>query len=401
MNKVKYIYSTNFIKYFIYLIWPIGSAFVAVSRLNSKSYKVIILVLVFFGYTYNVSDFTDMAAYVNQFYSISSWTLRELIAAYFSGAYSDYYSISLAYLVSRFSADGQVYIAFIILVFSFFYINTIRLILDKFWLKRSFLTKVLVFLLFFYVSFFYINSLRFFTAFYVFFYAFLQIHFNNRNVFYLLAIITPIIHIAFMPIISILLLYRIFNRNRFLCIILVLLSFSTRPYIDFSKYTNNENAQSKIEGYTTEYGKELFYSYRELAQANASDRFKVFKGINETHYLIIQISFLLLLMVRNNRYIIDKIDNKIINTNLIILAITNFLTSFAEGYRYNYIFGFSLLISYFLLANHFIKLNLQTKLIFGFYMAGMLIFVFSYIYVQSVAISFEFLITNWFYVLFT
>lgn len=382
-----------------YIIWPFGALLLSLKNINRSSYIIFILVGIFFGYTFRAADSTsDIVRYVEAFKEVSTWTLSGLINAYASDSYSDYYSITLSFIVSRFSDNSHVFIAFVSLIFSIFYVFSIRIVITKINPKANVLSSVFIFILFFYISIYFIMGMRFFTAFYVFVYSFLQIYYNNNKKYYLLAALTPFMHLAFVPMVGFLILYWFFKRNRKICFTIMIVSFLFQPNIDLARFVSNENAIKKVTAYTTEQGLEGIQSKYERQHVNPSEKYFIYRSIFDSHLLFLSGAFFLMFFNKQARNHFDKYDGTLLNVNLLFLSIANILGNFGEGYRYTFFFGFFLIITFFSLNSlNFNFRSFKTSIILWLYIFGMLVYELSHLYLFSENTSIVFLLTNWFF----
>ena len=218
---------------FTYLIWPFGSLLIAFKRLDKFSFYIFILVGFFYGYTYNYIGESDMPRYANEFTRISTWSFERLLFEFSSGNYSDFYTITLSYIVSRFTTDLKLYIAFATLIYSLFYFKSIHIIFNLVPKNKSILCHLLLFSIFFYIPIFYVNGLRFYTSFYVFIYAILNIFIKKDIRYYIIAFVTPLIHISFLIPAFLLILFKFIGNYRIICLLILFATFFTPSSVSF------------------------------------------------------------------------------------------------------------------------------------------------------------------------
>jgi hypothetical protein len=350
----------------------------------------------FYGLVYVPILDSDMTRYLQEFQDISSWNSKRLFNEIKSGGFSDYYTAILSFLVSIFTDKPEIFLAVATSIYSYFYFNSIRLILNLFKLDNSKFSNALIFIFYFYAPIFFVNSLRFYTAFFVFFYGIIHIVFlKNRN-FYALLILTPLIHLAFSIVVTVFLLYSVIGKSRIISYLFLFFSFFTSfTNVEVSFFAGDSISQQKILDYTES---ERVYRINEAQNdvfLESNQKFKFFKVFSDYHYYFI-LSFLFIIIISRKRLLLvfDNYDHKIINLNIFMLAIVLLTESIPESYRFKHIFSYFFFISLLVVFNNLLKLKLFRNL-FIFLLIAILPYIIMVNYIGLKTLSFDFFFSNW------
>lgn len=376
----------------LFLIWPFGSLIYAIRNLSKNPVLIFILIGFFYGITYNFISESDMTTYIKEFQNINSWNYNSLVNAINSGQYSDYYTITLSFIISRFTENGKIYIGIALLIYSIFYFKSVFLILKNINISGSKTLYLLIFASFFYITLFYANSLRFYTAMYVFIYSILQLLINKNLKASFLILLTPFIHFSFYLPTALYALFIITGRKRILAIMLFISSFFIGQFVNYSEYTKNEAGQKKISAYTTESGiydmEGKFLSNR----TSISVRFIFYQGIIKYHYYFGLVFLSIVLIKKPLRLSFDNINPQLININLVILSTANLTINWFQGERFQNLFmAFLVLTSTYAYAKTSEKGQFK---VFWILLLGTIPFAVSTIYVYFNTVSLEFFVSN-------
>ncbi|PZD76611.1 EpsG family protein [Mesonia sp. K7] len=197
------------IKIILFLISPFIATFYALRNLKTRSsFLIFFLFAVFFGMSFTVdlgkneSSSFDGASYREKFERyIYYYNETDFITSldnflYLNEGAKDYYFFSLSYFVSQITNNYHVLFMVIAIVFAFFALKSLKFLV----LEKNFQTNFGGFVLlslFMINDIFNINGVRFWTAAWVGVYCIFQIFRNNNKKYFLLAAITPFIHVAF------------------------------------------------------------------------------------------------------------------------------------------------------------------------------------------------------------
>ncbi|WP_341221452.1 EpsG family protein [Polaribacter atrinae] len=257
---------------FLFFIYPFGSFLAALKTLNSKySFKVFFLFSILFGLTFIAkNESADSYRYAEEFNRVknnSSIEFTQTVIEYFTfeSNIKDIYEVTSYYLISRISDSYHVLMAFWAFVFAFFLLKSFRFFVNRIEFNNSFFVYVLAFLFVYSNPISNINGARFWTASWVAVYVVFQIVVNKRYLFFLLACITPLIHISFVFFIAILFIYVVSLKFHKLWVYIFMISFFvgnialslSTNYVDIMpqavqnlvwSYTESDTALERIEG---------------------------------------------------------------------------------------------------------------------------------------------------------
>ncbi len=379
------------------IIWPFGGVFFATQR-RLKEYSTIIYIFLaaFFGYVYTPAPESDMVRYVEDFLRFSEFDWSTLVDKITRGEFSDYYVVLTSYFVSGFSKNPHLFLAFVTSVFAFFYLKCIELILKNFLVTRSLYSRLLIFILYFYVPIFFINGLRFYTAFYVFCYCVVQISFLHKEKFYFLLLLTPLIHISFVASVLIYLVFAVFGQRRIIAYSMIVISiFFSASAFDFSMLSGESKAQEKIINYTDAGKSQDFFENLDDIHAQSSQGYKIFEIFSKYHfYLVLSFLVIILLSKRKILHCFDNYSKELVNLNLFFLSLALFMQNIPEGYRFQHIFCFMFFVT---LVPVFGNLERGKFFLFSFLTTAIGIFLYlaSNIYLNLRLIPAEFYFSNW------
>ncbi len=195
-------------KIILFLISPFIAFLYSLKRINTKSsYIVAFLFSVFFGLAFTVSNVriegsSDAISYrinFEQNVKASSFEyyygLKEFLK--FDDGPQDYYFETVCYYVSRVTDNYHVMFMVLAIVLAFFQLKSLRFFTSNIEEKIISYKTLLLLFLFTYIQIYNINGCRFWTAYWIGIYAMLQIFYNNKPQYILLAAITPFFHGAY------------------------------------------------------------------------------------------------------------------------------------------------------------------------------------------------------------
>lgn len=207
---------TNFIKYIngsdeknkdaaaigLLLIWPFAGALFSFFRLNRRvSLYVIFAFCLVFGWTFDTGDKRfDSYRYAlefNAFTANSQANFDNAIKEFLSGDNKDIYTSTCYYLVDRLGGDVQVLFLVFSVVFAFFTVKSLKIIIDKTNYRTGTICMLLMFILLYSNSIFNVNGVRFWTAAWIAAYAVLKIMVENKKLYFILLLATPMVHAAY------------------------------------------------------------------------------------------------------------------------------------------------------------------------------------------------------------
>lgn len=179
---------------FVYSLW----------RLNTKSsYIILLLTGIFFGlaFSVNTDDVIDGARHRFYFeldYYISWSDFYDKLANYlsFDSNNKDIYRDIISFFTSRFTYNYHWFFFIVAIIYSYFSLRSLRYFTSLNCFNFS-LPMLILLYLFLKEDIFQINGVRFWTAGWISIYAIFQIFVSNNKRYFLLLMITPVIHVAF------------------------------------------------------------------------------------------------------------------------------------------------------------------------------------------------------------
>lgn len=237
MNKELVEKQNAIIKYGLFIINPFFGLLATLRDLKSKSsYTIFYLFCLLVGMCFTVPSGTtaeytgDGARYRQKFEKIafnSNRTFEEIYKEYtqFDEGEKDLYSISVFYLVSGFTTNYHWVFFFFSVVFGFFMLKSFKFLTDNKEFTNSLYCFALAFIFILSNSIVNINGVRFWTAAWIAVYCVFQIVVNKNKKYFVLAILTPYIHVSYFVFVVVLLIaFFTKNRNNF-WFVLFLISF--------------------------------------------------------------------------------------------------------------------------------------------------------------------------------
>ncbi|MFW5982915.1 MAG: EpsG family protein [bacterium] len=216
----------------LFFIHPFAAFVIALNNLKSKySFTVILLFNILFGYTFiaqnpNIDSYRYIEKFNEYKYSTTNDFLFELEDYFtFDSRIKDIYEITSYFIVSRFTHNYHFLMALWAFVFSIFFLKALRFFVDRPEFKKSIYASLLAFLFIYSNSIFNINGIRFWTASWVGVYTIFEVIINKKYKFIFLSLFAPLIHVSFIILPVVLLLYSLVFKNEKFFIILFFISF--------------------------------------------------------------------------------------------------------------------------------------------------------------------------------
>lgn len=288
--------------------------------------NVMWLFTVFFGFTFAIGKETqnsDMTRYIADIPLFHSMNLgfSGILAYYYASPEIDILRISLAYIVSYFTANGFYLIIVYGVIYGFFYSRNMWYILDRLKGRTKSFTRILIFCLFLVIPIWGLNGFRFWTGAHIFLFGLLPFLFEGKKKALIWCFITPfVVHYSFLAALIPLCIYLIFGNKIKLYYIFFIFSLfiSSINITQFNKlvdtyapksfaeksagYRGKENVANFTSGkgrYNRE--KEVWYSkfFREIQKYTVAMFLLVFywsfrKSLSSNRELLRLLSFILL-----------------------------------------------------------------------------------------------------------
>lgn len=228
----------------LFILSPFLSFLISLRDLSSKSsYCVLIGICLLFGLNYNVTNDRsaehnlDGSYYRELFerdYVGSVTSVQDILDNYFSFSSeknTDVYVDIVSLLVSRFTSNYHLLFLVYAAIFTFFMLKSLKYLLTSTEFQNgSFVCLILVFL-FLQNDIFNINGVRFWTAAWISVYSLFKFFLDNKKVYVLLALITPLIHPSFFLFLFLLIFSAVFNNVSSKLGTLLLISIIISPFL--------------------------------------------------------------------------------------------------------------------------------------------------------------------------
>lgn len=209
-------------KFVLFIFSPFLSFCYSLLRIKTKSsFIVFFLASIFYGmstvYDSNAPFYIDGMSHMEDFLSYKYVTYSEFIdriKLYFSfdNEYiKDLYDHTVKFIVSRFTNNYHVFFMVIAVVFSFFSLKTFKMFVKEKEFDNSYYCYILAYI-FMSAQIFHINGVRFYTAYWIALFALFKIFKEKKNVYILLALVTPLVHSAYIVYCLLLLIILLFRR---------------------------------------------------------------------------------------------------------------------------------------------------------------------------------------------
>ncbi len=258
-------------RFLLFLIWPFGSLFPLLNRVNLHSTRLFYLTLFlsFFGFSFIIlGDSADIVRIRDLFYKVKEeinlgLTLNQQISRlYVYEEYSDPFAPVFAYLVAFFIGDHRFYIGLLGLIYGFFYANVILFVDTQIQIRKKYLQNIyhiLFAFLILIIPIWQLNGIRFWTGTMFVIYILLRYIYLNKSLSPI--IFSPFFHSAFLvwaPLLLIIVpLFRKLRPQRIHLIVLsILLIIYYSGYrleaLDVSGFSTNASA---LEGKMNAYNK--------------------------------------------------------------------------------------------------------------------------------------------------
>ncbi len=293
----------------------------AIRRFHVKPYRnIILLFIVYFGFTMVMSPGMDGYQHAQQFMQIGSRSvgfLGEAFQKYLTlEEYNDIYIYITSFFISRITLDPRWFFAFNALVFGWLYLKTLGYIYDEFdrtkISSRAFLFFFICVVL---ISVNHIHFVRFWIAAWLFIYCTYLYLVKGKRTVLLLSMLSVLIHFSFFLPVLLLLIYSLIGRNPLMIFIyLVLVVSFTGIYFDnllSLASSAGGGIAGKVEGYTNEE-----YVLRKIEMGASANWYVLVRGKLLKYYLFTAfLASLLLFQLKR-----DVAQNRLIGFILVYLV---------------------------------------------------------------------------------
>lgn len=322
----------------LFLLWPFLSFVLALSNFTQKeAKKVVYFFLVYYGFTF-VNENPAVDAYR---YALSLKQNFELPFSEFfnivGGLYSTDTSVDIiepliSFIVSRFTSGHNLYFAVWAAIYGFFYLKSFDLLFEKYRMNHGWNALILMSFFLLVMPITSISGVRMWTAAWIFFYGAYNVVVLKNTKFFLLALVSSLVHWSFISANAILLVYYVVGNREIVYLPIAIISFIVprfiEPYLQIISDRIGGGIQNRISGYTSE-------GYITVVQESIEQSawFIRLSGDLIFYYLIIA---LILARIRFGPSIHGKEEKSLFCFTLLFLAFVNFglsIPSFGERFR--------------------------------------------------------------------
>jgi hypothetical protein len=395
----------------LFLIWPFGSIFANLSRVNSYSHRVFFLTLFigFFGFSFIIlGDAADIVRIKDLFYKVDEeidfgLTFSQQISRlYVYDEYSDPFAPISAFLIAIFTNDHRFFMGVLGLIYGYYFAKVILYVdsvLEFRFLLNNKISTLLFLTILILIPIWQLNGIRFWTGTMFVIHFILRYIYLGKSLWPLL--ISPFFHSAFL-VWAPLLFFLIPLFSKIKPSILQLMILGTLQVVFYSDFrvkafdisgisTNASALEGKMNAYNKD-ADEISELYNDNTQASwfITLRYSIEKYIR----IIIQLEFILVAwyMIKNNN--IDTLQFKELNIILLcgILAYTFTLHPSPSVARFTIFFNY--LVPLFFIRNMvFNGINLNKNIVLFRYRLVRFTFLFMLLFVAVVEIrnGFEYL----------
>jgi len=221
------------IKVILFLISPFVSFLYSLRNIKSKSsYIVFFLFCVFFGMALTIPEnySGDASVYQKRFEYITNYDNTKFLSmlqnySEFDDGEKDIYFKTTAFIVSRISGNYHTLFCVFAAIFAFFMLKSLRFLTREQEFDNSFIPFLLVTIFILSNFIFNINGVRFWTASWIGIYSVFQIFINNNKKYFLLACVTPLVHVSFFAFVIILIVGYFTKQYEKFWIFMLFISF--------------------------------------------------------------------------------------------------------------------------------------------------------------------------------
>lgn len=383
-------------KIILFLISPLLSLLYSLPRLRQKSSLYVIFgFCVFFGLAFTVGkeryeNSGDGITYRIQFEEYRNdpgylYLLDLQKYLEFDSGAKDFYADTVSFLVSRVTGNYHVLFMIYAIIFSFFQLKSLRFFIKANKYKSLSYYVFCLLLLFTFNQIFNINGVRFWTAAWIAVYSVLQIFYNNKKIYLLLALFTPFVHGSYFLFLFVLVFALLTKKFKSIWAALFITSFlfSTVAVDVFNAAF--DYLPSFMANTASAYLDED--NIAEHQNQTGTGFWVIGKAFNIMERLFINL--LVLILIINRKLITDKNANSLMAFLLVIISVANFTMPIPSvGVRF-------IQLTYPLIALLYVQYmpeNRYGKLVLWF----PIIFIFSFYYLflnylEVVGVSFFFL----------
>lgn len=318
-------------KILLFLVSPFFSLLYSIRNLNRKSsFGVIFSFCLVFGLAFTVGNERyensgDGVAYrilFEQYRNTSSYVFLNDLRDYFKfdEGSKDFYADTVSFLVSRITDNYHILFLVYAFVFAFFQLKSLRFFAVACKQRRMSLFILCLLALFIFNQIFNINGVRFWTATWIAVYSVLQVFYNNKNSYLLLAAVTPFVHGSFFLFLLVIVVALLSRYYKLLWSVLFVLSFAFSTVavdvfnvvLDYlPSFMSNQAAAYLDEWTIAEYNNQVGTGFWIVG--------KVFNSLEKVY-----INVLVLVMIVNRHLINDKHADALFAFLLVLVSMANF-----------------------------------------------------------------------------
>lgn len=320
----------------LFIIWPFGAFLFALSNYSRKESHIIIMLFTgLFGYSMIAEsaglDIHRVLGLAEIYAAYSSSQIVEVV----TGLYGpdpdnavDIYKDLVAFIVSRFTSNGNFLFMVFGLIYGWIYTKSINGLIS-FENGKNIFTIIL--LLSFSVAFGLdqLAGVRFATAAYVLFFGIFNFLKTNKKNYLFIASLSLLIHFAYLSVLVVFMLFLLINRRNRIIYSILIFSFIAAGFF--------QGTINQIISYLGGSIEERAKLYTQLEAAE--QRLIWYVALRENLMTIYAFIFILFTKIRRIKLNENPLSDKLLHFSLLLLALSNFTNHIQHaGYRYNFVF---------------------------------------------------------------
>ena len=377
--------------YVIYFLWPFSSAILFVRYFNYRIAKFLFVgFFAFLGYTSTSSG--DLKFYESLFNNSQNLMFS---VSHYDKIFNFYSALFLSYFI-----NVKFYFTFMFSFFAYLLISSIKLLqTNKIIFSNLNQSISLLILITTYFTWNLFNY-AFFTGGIFFLYFVTKYLKTEKNIFAIAIILTPLFHFSHFILVFLLMLVFFLKDKHFICILILLTSYiinieSVLNLISSIISFDSDVFSYKFDAYASEGGIENANNKFDQSYSQGNGNFKIFHDLRLITFQYLMPLLSLFIFLNMELFKKDIFLKRFFNFSILSLALFIFSLNFSEGFRFGYIYAFSIIGVYFLLSQ---KVNFSSLKFKALLLTLPIILIFNLIqfYVSMNLSSIKFLITNYF-----
>ncbi len=320
----------------LFIIWPFGAFLFALSKYNQKeSQFIVVLFTGLFGYSMIAEsaslDIFRVLKLAGIYSGISSLQIIEIVTGLYGPEPDnaiDIYKDLIAFIVSRFTTNGNILFMVYGLVYGWVYVKSLDTLVAEERIK-GIIPAIL--LLSFSIAFGMdqLAGVRFATAAYVLFFGLFHLIKTHEKKYLIIASLSILIHFSYLSVIVVFILFFLIQKYHKLIYAIVIFSFISAGFLQDSINEIISFLGGSIEERAT--------IYTQMAENKQNIVWYV--GLREEMMTIYALVFIVYTNINKGKFKVTVFSEKLLYFSLMLLTLSNFTNHIQHaGYRYSFVF---------------------------------------------------------------